>query len=99
MIPMKDATKSLSALPLLLAALYLTACSGLPARSSSSSGTGTGTGPFTISGTITGLTGAGLVLQNNGGDNLKVTASGPFTFATSIASGGAYAVFFDFNGS
>ncbi len=47
----------------------------------------------TIGGSITGLTGAGLVLQNNDGDNLTVAAgSSQFTFATSIASGSAYAV-------
>lgn len=46
-----------------------------------------------IGGTISGL-GAGLstVLQNNGGDNLSVNANGPFTFATPVATGGAYAV-------
>lgn len=46
----------------------------------------------TIGGTVTGLTGSGLVLRNNGGDNLAVSASGAFTFATSIAEGSAYAV-------
>jgi N-acetylneuraminic acid mutarotase len=47
---------------------------------------------YTIGGTISGLTGTGLVLQDNGGDNLTVTANGPFTFATQVASGGNYAV-------
>jgi len=47
---------------------------------------------YTVGGTVTGLKGAGLVLQDNGGDNLALTASGGFTFATSVASGGAYAV-------
>lgn len=46
----------------------------------------------TIGGTVTGLTGTGLVLQDNGGDNLNVTGNGAFTFATSLASGAAYAV-------
>ncbi len=32
-------------------------------------GGGGGTGPFTISGTVTGLTGTGLILQDNGGDD------------------------------
>ncbi len=45
-----------------------------------------------IGGTVTGLNGTGLVLRNNGGDNLAVSASGTFTFATAIAEGGAYAV-------
>ena len=49
------------------------------------------TNTYTVGGTVSGLTGAGLVLQDNGGDSLMVTASGTFTFATSVASGGAYA--------
>src|ERR1035438_5510990 len=89
---MKAATKFLFAAPLLLATLVLTACSGLPQGSGSTGGSGSGTGPYTIGGTVTGLTGTGLVLQDNGGDNLTVTAAGAFTFKTSIASGGAYAV-------
>ena len=32
------------------------------------------------------------MLQDNGGDNLSVTANGSFTFATSLASGAAYSV-------
>lgn len=47
---------------------------------------------YTISVSVTGLTGTGLVFQDNGGDNLSVTADGTFPFATQIASGGAYAV-------
>ena len=47
---------------------------------------------FTIGGTVSGLSGTGLVLQDNGGDNLPVSANGTFTFATAIAPGGAYAV-------
>jgi hypothetical protein len=37
----------------------------------------------TIGGTVSGLTGT-VVLQNNGGDNLSVSANGPFTFATAL---------------
>jgi hypothetical protein len=33
-----------------------------------------------------------VVLQDNGGDNLSVTANGSFTFATALPSGAAYAV-------
>ena len=40
------------------------------------------TARFTIGGTVTGLTGTGLVLRNNGGDDLAVSANGAFTFAT-----------------
>ena len=51
------------------------------------------TGAFTIGGTISGLTGTGLVLQDNAGDDLIVPAAATtFTFATPVGSGGAYAV-------
>ena len=46
-----------------------------------------------IGGTISGLTGSGLVLRNNGGDELTVAPGATsFTFATPIASESAYAV-------
>ena len=32
------------------------------------------------------------MLQDNGGDNLSVSANGPFTFATALAGGAAYSV-------
>jgi hypothetical protein len=89
MIAMKEATKTLLAATLLSASLSLAACSGLPKAASP---TGGGTGPYTIGGTVTGLTGTGLVLQDNGGDNLTITKAGAFTFAKSITSGGAYLV-------
>ena len=48
---------------------------------------------LTIGGTVTGLTGSGLVLQNNGGDNLTVAANATaFEFATPVAYGSRYAV-------
>jgi hypothetical protein len=48
---------------------------------------------YTIGGSITGLTGSGLVLQDNGGDNLAVAANASsFTFAPPVASGAAYSV-------
>jgi hypothetical protein len=40
---------------------------------------------------VSGLSGS-VVLQDNGGDNLSVSASGSFTFATALASGASYAV-------
>jgi N-acetylneuraminic acid mutarotase len=63
--------------------------------SGSGGGTGTTSGPFSISGTIVGLTGSGLTIQDNGGDNQTAKSTGsaiPFTFATSIPSGGKYSV-------
>ncbi|HEY9127666.1 MAG TPA: hypothetical protein VIM62_11100 [Acidobacteriaceae bacterium] len=48
---------------------------------------------YTIGGTIQGLTGPGLVLQNNSGDNLGVDAdSTSFTFPTPLVSGSAYSI-------
>ncbi|HEY6513319.1 MAG TPA: hypothetical protein VI032_15150 [Burkholderiaceae bacterium] len=50
-------------------------------------------GPFTIGGTLSGLTGAGLVLQNNGGDNLSVAANATsFTFGSTLVNGTPYSV-------
>jgi 6-phosphogluconolactonase (cycloisomerase 2 family) len=48
---------------------------------------------YTIGGSVSGLTGSGLVLQNNGGDNLTVAAKATsFTFNTALAGGAAYSV-------
>jgi hypothetical protein len=47
---------------------------------------------YTIGGSVSGLAGTGLVLQNNGGANLTITGNGAFTFATALASGGFYNV-------
>ena len=61
-----------------------------------SGGTATGTGggggtTYTVGGTVSGLSGT-VVLQDNGGDNLSVSANGGFTFATALAGGAAYSV-------
>jgi len=50
------------------------------------------TNTYAIGGSVGGLTGTGLVLQNNGGDDLAISASGAFTFADRVAHGGDYAV-------
>ena len=71
------------------ASLILAACSGV--ANPGGGGGGGGTGPFSIGVTVTGLTGTGLVLHN-GTDSLTVNAPGTFAFASSVASGGAYAV-------
>ena len=47
----------------------------------------------TIGGTVAGLSGTGLVLQNNGGDSLTITGNGAFTFKTAVTGPtDAYAV-------
>ena len=51
------------------------------------------TNSYTIGGTISVLAGAGLMLQDNLGNNLSVSPGATsFTFTTAIASGGAYSV-------
>ncbi|NOY52216.1 MAG: hypothetical protein GXP58_01180 [Deltaproteobacteria bacterium] len=46
---------------------------------------------YTVGGTVSGLSGT-VVLQDNGGDDLSVTANSTFTFTTSVAHGNTYAV-------
>ncbi len=63
--------------------LALTACDG---------GTETEeTESFSIGGTVSGLSGT-VVLQNNGADDLSISADGTFSFAAALESGAAYAV-------
>lgn len=51
------------------------------------------TNTYTVGGTISGLSGSGMVLSLNGGaQTLSPSANGTFTFPTSLASGSAYAV-------
>ena len=72
-------------------ALALAGCGGGGGGSSNNNSNPPPT-QYTIGGTVSGLSGTGLVLQDNGGDNLSVTGNGAFTFATKVDSGGAYAV-------
>ena len=72
---------------LVVAFMTLAGCSG------GSKSTPPAPATYTIGGTISGLSGTGLVLQDNGGNNLTVSASSTsFTFSTAVASGGAYSV-------
>jgi len=67
-------------------ALFMVACGG--------GGSGGGGSPanYSIGGTVTGLTGSGLVLQTSFGDLVAVSAAGPFTFTNQLGSGAAYTV-------
>ena len=47
---------------------------------------------YTIGGSVNGLTGSGLVLQDNGGNNLSVTGNGGFTFTEPIDLNDTYNV-------
>jgi hypothetical protein len=86
---MKAALRPFALIYSMAISILMIACAGIPKTAGSGSTPG---GPFTITVTVTGLTGTGLVLQDNGKDNLTVTANGTLSFATSIASGGSYAV-------
>lgn len=85
---MKAALKPFFFLHLMAILVLVVGCSSIP---KGTGGGGTG-GPFTISVTVSGLTGTGLVLADNATDKLTVTANGTLAFATTIASGGSYAV-------
>ena len=47
---------------------------------------------FLIGGHVSKLRGSGLVLQNNGGDDLAIASNGHFAFATRLPSGSPYNV-------
>lgn len=47
---------------------------------------------YTVGGSVSGLTGTGLVLQDNGGDNLAIAADGAFVFAAPVGGGTPYSV-------
>ncbi|WP_147456036.1 hypothetical protein [Leptospira stimsonii] len=47
---------------------------------------------FSVQGTVTGLNGTGLTLQNNGADSTSISANGSFSFATKVVNGGTYNV-------
>ena len=76
------------ALLVVVGILAIAACSG-----GGGDGGGTGGGTYSVGGTVSGLSGTGLVLQNNGGDDLSVSAqAATFTFATWIADRATYSV-------
>ncbi|HYK26804.1 MAG TPA: alpha/beta hydrolase-fold protein [Streptosporangiaceae bacterium] len=54
-------------------------------------GGGSGSGTYSVGGTVSGLSGP-VVLEDNSGDDLTVSANGPFLFATQLASGASYNV-------
>ncbi len=90
---MKILLKSGLFLSLVLTTLFITSC--YPAHSGSGGNGGGGGGAtqsYTVGGTVSGLTGTGLVLLDNGADNLTIIANGSFTFKTPIASGGTFNV-------
>jgi len=47
---------------------------------------------LTVGGSVSGLSGSGLILQLNGANDLAVSANGKFNFPKALAKGSAYAV-------
>ena len=47
---------------------------------------------FSVGGTVTGLTGSGLVIQNNGADNINISGNGSFTFISPLNTNATYSV-------
>ena len=47
---------------------------------------------FTVGGVVAGLSGSGLILKNNGADDVAISAPGSFTFATVLQNGAPYSV-------
>jgi hypothetical protein len=82
----------------ILISLLLANCNAVPgggsggSKSGGGGSSGGGGGTYTIGGSVTNLTGTGLVLQDNGGDSLTITGNGPFTFKTAVTGTDVYAV-------
>jgi hypothetical protein len=76
--------KSCGLILTVLALLVLAGCGG--------GGMTTQLTTYTISASVTGLSGGTLVLQNNSANNLSVTADGTYPIVSGVASGAAYAV-------
>jgi 6-phosphogluconolactonase (cycloisomerase 2 family) len=74
-----------------IAALLL-GCGGGGGGGAAGGGGGGASPSYTIGGTVTGLSGAGLQLQNNGGDTLSLSANGNFSFPTAEKAGATYSV-------
>lgn len=52
----------------------------------------TGSTSFTVGGTVSGLAGTGLILRNNGTEDLPIGGDGEFIFPTAVATGASYQV-------
>jgi 6-phosphogluconolactonase len=47
---------------------------------------------YTVGGSVSGVVGSGLVLQDNGGNDLAIEANGSFLFSAALANASAYTV-------
>ena len=70
--------------------LLVSACGGGGGYDSGGGSSASGN-TFSIGGAVSGLVGT-VVLQNNGADNLSISANGPFTFANRLGNGADYRV-------
>ena len=85
---MQPAIAALRSILLVLAGIALAGCDG----GSSNGNTPAGQKAYTVGGTVSGLTGTGLAVQNNGGASVPITANGSFTFPAAVVAGDAYSV-------
>jgi len=72
-------------------AISLAACTGGVHTSGSSNGTPSEP-QYTVGGTVSGLSGSGLVLASNTGETVNVSADGAFSFKTTFPDGSPYYV-------
>jgi len=88
---MKSSLKSFFIAVIFTTSVLLVGCNLRKSASGSTGGSATGpvTTPTTktVGGTVTGLTGAGMVLEDNSGDDLTIVANGTFTFKTAVTGG------------
>jgi 6-phosphogluconolactonase len=75
-------SRRLSAALIVLMSCVISACGGGGAKDAVNSLTS----KYTVGGSISGLSGSGLVLQDNHGDSLAVSGNGSFTFSTALAA-------------
>lgn len=80
----------ITAFAAIFVAILLAACSGGSGGQSGNGTPGGGTATYTVGGTVTGLVGQGLVLRNNGADDISVT--GAFAFPSALLNGASYDV-------
>jgi hypothetical protein len=90
-------SKKLSLVLLVGMAFLMAACTGTvhgTGGGDGGGGVGGGSKTVTIGGNVTGLAGTGLVLENNGADDLTITGTGSvaFTFKTTLTTGNTYTV-------
>jgi Galactose oxidase, central domain len=81
-VSMMPAKKIFTLACLTLTPLILASCSGIPGGTTGGGGTAS---TFSISATVTGLSGSGLVLQDNGNDNLAISTNGTSAFKTAVS--------------